>query len=973
MSDSDGRIVIDIVTELTKLQGELSEAVSKVDKAAKQMEGSIDGIGKEAEKATTKTSTFGDMLKAKLTGDVIMKGLEKLGKLISDIGKATITSGVQFESAFAGVEKTVDGTTQELEGLRSGIRDMALEIPATANAIAGVAEAAGQLGIQNANIMGFTETMIGLGEATDVSAQQAATSLAQFANVTGMLQTDFDRLGSVIVDLGNNFATTESSIIAMGQRLAGAGSQVGMSEASIMGFSAALASVGIEAEMGGSAFSKMMNMIDKSAAHGEVAVKKFSDVANMSGADFIKLWEEDAAGAMVKFIEGLGEVQEAGGNLNLVLEDIGVTEIRMSDALRRAAGASDLFAKAVADGNFAWEENIALQTEVEKRYATTESQMQLAKNALNEMGITISQELLPEIVELSQKFVEFVQDNKDDFVDFGKAVTGVFGFVIDNAGAVATGITGIGIAIAAVKVGLTALAGPIGWATAAITALVGVVGYFKNEAKEAAKAQEEFRQELINSGEILEDLQGKTNQANENLKVGNDVIKSYKELKAAIDDTSLSVEEKAAKQDELAIAEQTLIDLSDGLITKADLESGAIERLLPLLSEQLGLKRDMAQWEEDIFVKTHSKERVMEEISAMEARREALRADYNLVGDHIGKINDLTWEAQKEFKEFGAVSEGTAQALGKAYEAAGIGAGEAVTSIKAVNYRADMLNTAFRETGEAVETLNIEIGDAYKSLSILVNHEAKEAIEEMDKAFESGALTVEEYKIKCEELGIALESTKTGAKILAEELAAGEKPVITITGRYGGLISQLSQAKTDTDLLAKASETLTDGMLLEEHQVDALIAKFPELAEYIKKTGDTTFDNGKKIIEVQDSIAISSEAMRLAAIKRAETELAASEKVIKAYEEERKAAVALMQTKGISAGIMASELDALDANFEAAQRRAKEAREALAAMQEIGPISASAVSGAFSSAGGSASKAMSEAEKSAEEAAKKIE
>src|SRR5690606_18941896 len=108
---------------------------------------------------------------------------------IVGLGAAALASSITFESAFAGVRKTVDATEEEFASLERGIRDMAREIPASAESIAQVAEAAGQLGIHTENILGFTEVMIGLGESTNMSADEAATALARFANIVQMPQS----------------------------------------------------------------------------------------------------------------------------------------------------------------------------------------------------------------------------------------------------------------------------------------------------------------------------------------------------------------------------------------------------------------------------------------------------------------------------------------------------------------------------------------------------------------------------------------------------------------------------------------------------------------------------------------------------------------------------------------------------------------------------------------------------------------
>ena len=85
---------------------------------------------------------------------------------IAALGVGVAKAAINFESAFAGVRKTVEATEPELRKLAVGIRELAREIPATTTEIAGVAEAAGQLGVATPAILGFTRTMIDLGETT---------------------------------------------------------------------------------------------------------------------------------------------------------------------------------------------------------------------------------------------------------------------------------------------------------------------------------------------------------------------------------------------------------------------------------------------------------------------------------------------------------------------------------------------------------------------------------------------------------------------------------------------------------------------------------------------------------------------------------------------------------------------------------------------------------------------------------------
>jgi len=461
----------------------VENALKEIDGKAKDVADRFNQVGSVFTTAGKKMSDTGKNLSKYITAP------------LTGIGVAAGKMSIDFESAFAGVRKTVDASEQELAELRDGIRDMAKEIPASAKEIAGVAEAAGQLGIEVPNILSFTRTMIDLGEATNLSADQAATSLARLANITQMPQTEFDRLGSTIVALGNNLATTEAEIVEMGLRLAGAGAQVGMTEAQILGFAGALSSVGIAAEAGGSAFSRVMADMQLAVETGSERLNDFAAVAGMSADEFRRAFQEDAAGAIIAFIQGLSTAEERGMSAIAVLDEMGITEIRLRDALLRAAGAGDLFNESIQIGTQAWEENTALTTEAEQRYGTTASQLEILRNKLVDAGIELGDKLTPilrdSVIPLVETFIGHISGLIDWFSSLDPkwqqviltaiGFTAALGPLLLIIGKIITVVGTITGALPVLGAAFTALTGPVGLVVAAIAALIAIgVTLYKN-------------------------------------------------------------------------------------------------------------------------------------------------------------------------------------------------------------------------------------------------------------------------------------------------------------------------------------------------------------------------------------------------------------------------------------------------------------------------------------------------------------
>lgn len=363
------------------------------------------------------------MSKLKSTGTtamkVVAKGIVATGAALTAMGGYALKASIDFESAFAGVRKTVDATEAEFAMLEKGIRDMSKKMPQSASAIAEVAEAAGQLGIRTENILGFTETMVMLGDATNMSSDQAATALARLANITGMSQNDFDRLGSTIVELGNNLATTEAEIVEMGLRLAGTASQVGLTEHEMLALAGAMSSVGINAEAGGSSMSRVMQKINTEVLSGGKNLSKFAEISGMSSDEFSKAWKDKPTEAITAFINGLDEVNASGGDVTTMLKELGINSVQEIDTLLRLSGASDVLTDALGMSAKAWEENTALADEASQRYETTESMIQILKNNIDDLAISVGDGLKESFRGGIGTAIEMVQQLADAFEQGG--------------------------------------------------------------------------------------------------------------------------------------------------------------------------------------------------------------------------------------------------------------------------------------------------------------------------------------------------------------------------------------------------------------------------------------------------------------------------------------------------------------------------------------------------------------------------
>ena len=497
--------------------------------------------------------------KAALEAAGIIAGLKAIYSALSDCSQAA----AEFETSMAGVKRTVGGDDAFIKSLGDSFQQLSTEIPITATELANIATTAGQLGIAQDNVETFTTVMAQLATTTDLSADNAATMLAQFSNITGV--TDYERLGSAVAALGDSTATTASKVVDMSQGMAAAASLAGMSSTDILAISAAVGSLGIEAAAGSTSMSQLITKLYKATETGD-QLEDIAAVAGMTGEQFKQAWGQDAVGAMDAFIQGLNNVEQNGASAVVVLDNLGINNVRQTKAILGLASAGDLLANTINVANNAWNENSALTEKAGVMYNTTEAKLTMMGNAANNVKIAIGDALNPALGAASDAITSLLQPSSEWLSENPAIVQGVTAFIgvlgLATAGIVAyTAVTKLAAAASALFAGaipglgvILGVAGAIGVAVAAISALTG-------GNKEAAKSFEEMNSEY----------DAMMDQFTENSKVL-DLVEDYKDLSSQTENlqklmkggfsTSLSVSSSSGKLTADDFIDETTITLT---------------------------------------------------------------------------------------------------------------------------------------------------------------------------------------------------------------------------------------------------------------------------------------------------------------------------------------------------------------------------------------------------------------------------
>ncbi|MBR3159519.1 MAG: phage tail tape measure protein [Atopobiaceae bacterium] len=581
-----------LVFELTEAEKQLESCkrkLAEVDSSYMQSTSKLANAGEKLTALGDKLEPIGEKMTAagkKMTVGVTLP--------IVAAGTAAVKTAVDIDTALTGVKKTVDGTAEQYEALKQAAIDYSKTNAVSAEQVLNAQALGAQLGFNIDELAEFSRVATGMELATDMSLDDAATDMAQFANITKMAHEDIGRYASAIVNVGNNMATTESKVSAMGQRIAAAGTQVRMSQADIIGWSGVMSSLGIEAEAGGTAFSQFVSNIDAAVAKGGDDLEAYAKAAGMSAQEFQQSWQDSSTKTVQALLEGLA----GADNITVALEEIGVSGVRQTDVLKRLAGNAELVADGLKLANDGWEENAALTNEVANRNESLAAKFEILKNrviaVMEQIGAPLADALLSaidaaeplfEAIENGARaFSEMSDDEKRAIITtvgviaaLGPALT-MFGKVTSSVKILGSALTGMSrllanidvhtggaadglkkvtdasgkttTAVKASSVAMGALKGAaIGLAAVGIAVLIAAIVELYKHAETMNKATDGLRDSLDKLDEPIESIEGGYSAAGKSMsdfrREVDKTIESQAELADSISDSYGEVQQNA--------------------------------------------------------------------------------------------------------------------------------------------------------------------------------------------------------------------------------------------------------------------------------------------------------------------------------------------------------------------------------------------------------------------------------------------
>jgi TP901 family phage tail tape measure protein len=372
--------------------------------------------------------------------------------------RSPVQQAIEFESAMSDVKKVVDfDSPAAFKQMSEDILELSTRIPMASEGLAQIVAAGGQSGLKNEELLKFAELAAKVGVAFDISAERSGDAMANIKTALGLSLDETSALFDAMNHLSNNMASTAPKVLDFTTRVAADGKVKGFDPTETLAFGSAMIAAGAQADVAATSFRNMSKALVRGAASTPKQRAAFKSLG-LDAAQVARRMQEDAVGTTIDVMERINQLPEH-------LRSSTVSQIFGDEAraLMPLIGNLDLLRESL--GLVSEERNYLGSAEAEyaARAETTANNIQLMRNQMARLGVSIGEVVLPhlnDLLERSQGIIDrFVKWTKEHpkltkWLVLGGAAIGAMAIA---GGALLTAAAGLIGTLAVLRFGLVGL------------------------------------------------------------------------------------------------------------------------------------------------------------------------------------------------------------------------------------------------------------------------------------------------------------------------------------------------------------------------------------------------------------------------------------------------------------------------------------------------------------------------------------
>lgn len=824
-------------SQLIKLNREIKDNEKYMEEAEKSMDGtasSIDEYGNKIEDAADKTSVFGDVLKANLVSETIIKGIEAIAHGIGKISSAAISTGSTFEASMSQVAATMGMTAEEIEAGSKNfeiLKNAATESgKSTKYSASEAADALNYLALAGYDAQKSAETLpkvLDLAAAGGIDLAYASDLVTDSMSALGLETSDLD---NYIDEMARTAQKSNTSIAQLGEATLVCAGTATMADQQLETMNAqlgVLANRGIKGAEGGTALRNVILSLitptDKAAvAINDMGLKVSDSKGNIRDmndimSDLNNKLSEMSATDKANTLNTIFNKNDIAA-VNALLKGTGKEFNDLKSELQNCSGAAANMAETM-NANLTGKVTIlksALEalgnSAYEKIEGTLKDSVDAATGSIGRLQESMDE---GELGRAMDDFAQSLGDAAEGAIDFAEdalpALIDGLSWVLDNSDLVISGITGIvaaeiyhgtiapliqsttaawqaykaaneGATIAQWAMNSAMLANPAGLIATALAGLITMLGTYALLSGDATSATQEM---LDKNSENIDKLNEGIQKRKESSAANATEITVIGNLKKEI--TELNAKEHLSNDEKMRM--QALV--------------GQINQAMPELSltidEQTGkLAENTEGWEQNATALLESlemqyKQKDLEEVyeAQYEARKQLVEIE-----EQMRQQEEETAAAREKYSEVMKEMQALYGDQTELYGTVGMAEIQAVADSEAAQ---QALQEQYQETQTIMGDLEIEC------------QELAEGITETEKAASESTETLVDYKDKTYDISEATAATKEKIELLQQAYADAKVEAADSISSQVGLFDELS-VKSDltTKQMADNIKSQTD-------------------------------------------------------------------------------------------------------------------------------------------------------------------